>query len=117
VALVAGRTSGPRPHRSCRFDGLSTLCDEAPCVELPQLRGAGDSSRAFLARRCGAGYDRPPFAGIIGALVALLKGTPYVYNIRDLYPDMAVGGSIVEPGCCREFGNACTAGRCGAPPA
>jgi len=40
----------------------------------------------------------PPFAGIIGALVALLKGTPYVYNIRDLYPDMAVGGSIVEPG-------------------
>ena len=40
----------------------------------------------------------PPFEGIIGAFVALLKGQPYVYNIRDLYPDMAVGGSIVEPG-------------------
>jgi colanic acid biosynthesis glycosyl transferase WcaI len=40
----------------------------------------------------------PPFAGIVGAFVALLKGNPYVYNIRDLYPDMAVGGSIVEPG-------------------
>lgn len=40
----------------------------------------------------------PPFEGIVGAFVALLKRKPYVYNIRDLYPDMAVGGSIVEPG-------------------
>jgi colanic acid biosynthesis glycosyl transferase WcaI len=40
----------------------------------------------------------PPFQGIVGAVVALLKGRPYVYNVRDMYPDMAVGGSIVEPG-------------------
>ncbi len=40
----------------------------------------------------------PPFEGIVGALVALLKGKPYVYNIRDMYPDMAVGGAIVAPG-------------------
>ena len=40
----------------------------------------------------------PPFAGIIGALMALLKQKPYFYNIRDMYPDMAVGGSIVAPG-------------------
>jgi len=40
----------------------------------------------------------PPFAGIIGALLAMLKRKPYFYNIRDMYPDMAVGGSIVEPG-------------------
>ena len=40
----------------------------------------------------------PPFEGIVGAFVALLKGKPYIYNIRDLYPDMAVGGSIVKPG-------------------
>src|SRR5271168_1057399 len=39
----------------------------------------------------------PPFEGIIGAFVALLKGKPFVYNIRDMYPDMAVG-AIVEPG-------------------
>jgi colanic acid biosynthesis glycosyl transferase WcaI len=39
----------------------------------------------------------PPFEGIVGAIVALLKRKPYVYNIRDMYPDMAVGGSIVEP--------------------
>jgi len=30
--------------------------------------------------------------------VALLKRKPYAYNIRDLYPDMAVGGDIVQPG-------------------
>jgi colanic acid biosynthesis glycosyl transferase WcaI len=40
----------------------------------------------------------PPFEGIVGAFVAMLKGKPYVYNIRDMYPDMAVGGSIVKPG-------------------
>jgi len=40
----------------------------------------------------------PPFEGIVGAMVALLKRKPYFYNIRDMYPDMAVGGSIVAPG-------------------
>jgi glycosyltransferase involved in cell wall biosynthesis len=40
----------------------------------------------------------PPFEGIVGAFVAMLKNKPYVYNIRDLYPDMAIGGSIVQPG-------------------
>jgi colanic acid biosynthesis glycosyl transferase WcaI len=40
----------------------------------------------------------PPIEGIAGALVACLSGRPFVYNIRDLYPDMAVGGSIVHRG-------------------
>jgi glycosyltransferase involved in cell wall biosynthesis len=40
----------------------------------------------------------PPFQGIVGAFVALLKRKPYIYNIRDLYPDMAVGGALVSPG-------------------
>jgi glycosyltransferase involved in cell wall biosynthesis len=40
----------------------------------------------------------PPFEGIIGAFVAMLKNKPFFYNIRDMYPDMAVGGSIVAPG-------------------
>jgi colanic acid biosynthesis glycosyl transferase WcaI len=39
----------------------------------------------------------PPVAGIAAALVAKLSGRPLVYNIRDLYPDMALGGSIVRP--------------------
>ncbi len=39
----------------------------------------------------------PPVAGIAGAVVARLAGVPFVYNIRDMYPDMALGGEIVEP--------------------
>jgi len=40
----------------------------------------------------------PPVAGIAGAFIARLAGRPFVYNIRDLYPDMAVGGDIVSAG-------------------
>jgi colanic acid biosynthesis glycosyl transferase WcaI len=40
----------------------------------------------------------PPIAGIAGAFVAMVTRRPFVYNIRDLYPDMAVGGDIVNPG-------------------
>jgi colanic acid biosynthesis glycosyl transferase WcaI len=40
----------------------------------------------------------PPFLGIVGAFLARVKGKPFVYNIRDLYPDMALGGAIVKPG-------------------
>jgi len=39
----------------------------------------------------------PPFEGIVGAFVAWLKRRPFVYNIRDLYPEMAVAGNIVRP--------------------
>lgn len=39
----------------------------------------------------------PPVAGMAGAFVARMSGRPFVYNIRDLYPDMAIGGDIVRP--------------------
>jgi glycosyltransferase involved in cell wall biosynthesis len=39
----------------------------------------------------------PPVAGIAGEFIARLSGRPFVYNIRDLYPDMAIGGEIVRP--------------------
>lgn len=37
----------------------------------------------------------PPIAGIAGAFIAGMTGRPFVYNIRDLYPEMALGGEIV----------------------
>jgi colanic acid biosynthesis glycosyl transferase WcaI len=40
----------------------------------------------------------PPIAGIAGAIVAKITRRPFIYNIRDMYPDMAVGGDIVRPG-------------------
>jgi colanic acid biosynthesis glycosyl transferase WcaI len=53
-----------------------------------------------LAVRCDVvvAMTDPPFAGILGAFIAGLKGKPYVYNIQDMYPDMAVGGAIMRPG-------------------
>lgn len=39
----------------------------------------------------------PPVAGIAGSFIARLARRPFVYNIRDMYPDMAVGGDIVRP--------------------
>ena len=39
----------------------------------------------------------PPVAGIAGALVARIKRCRFVYNIRDLYPDMAVAAGIIRP--------------------
>jgi colanic acid biosynthesis glycosyl transferase WcaI len=39
----------------------------------------------------------PPFAGILGAFVSALSRRPLVYNIHDLYPEMALGGEIVRP--------------------
>jgi len=40
----------------------------------------------------------PPIAGIAGSFVARVSGRPFVYNLRDMYPDMALGGDIVRPG-------------------
>jgi colanic acid biosynthesis glycosyl transferase WcaI len=40
----------------------------------------------------------PPVEGIFGAAVAKFLGRPFVYNIRDLYPDMALAAKIVPPG-------------------
>jgi glycosyltransferase involved in cell wall biosynthesis len=39
----------------------------------------------------------PPFEGIVGAFIAWLKRRPFIYNIRDLYPEMAIVGEIVQP--------------------
>jgi colanic acid biosynthesis glycosyl transferase WcaI len=53
---------------------------------------------AFVPCDVVVGMTDPPFEGIVAAFVAMLKRKPFVYNIRDLYPDMAVGGSIIGAG-------------------
>src|SRR5690349_11019011 len=40
----------------------------------------------------------PPIEGIVGASIAKFLGRPFVYNIRDLYPDMALAGGILRTG-------------------
>jgi glycosyltransferase involved in cell wall biosynthesis len=83
--IRAGSTDLPRFEMKKRaLNYLSYVALEIPCA---------------LFARCDAivAMTDPPFQGIVGAFVAMLKRRPYVYNIRDLYPDMAIGGSIVEP--------------------
>jgi glycosyltransferase involved in cell wall biosynthesis len=40
----------------------------------------------------------PPIEGIFGAAVGKFLGRPFVYNVRDLYPDMALAANIVHSG-------------------
>lgn len=40
----------------------------------------------------------PPVEGIVGAFIAKFLGRPFVYNIRDLYPDMALAAGILRSG-------------------
>ena len=75
-----------------RFDMKKRLLNYLSYAALAVPRALGIDCGAVIA------MTDPPFQGIVGAVVALLKNKPYVYNIRDLYPDMAVGGSIVKPG-------------------
>jgi colanic acid biosynthesis glycosyl transferase WcaI len=49
------------------------------------------------------GMTDPPFEGIVAAFVALLKRRPFFYNIRDMYPDMAVAGKLIHPGALARF--------------
>jgi glycosyltransferase involved in cell wall biosynthesis len=79
-----GSTTYPRfrmRHRVCNY--LSYLALAVP--------------RALLLRAdVVLAMTDPPIAGIAGAVVAAGKRRPFVYNIRDLYPDMALGGEIVR---------------------
>lgn len=38
----------------------------------------------------------PPIEGIAGALAARISRRPFVYNIRDMYPDMASGAGLLR---------------------
>ncbi len=84
--LRVGSTAYPRFNMKKRvFNYLSY-------VVLAVIRGLFVRCDVVLA------MTDPPFEGIVGAFAAMLKRKPFLYNIRDMYPDMAVGGSIVEPG-------------------
>jgi colanic acid biosynthesis glycosyl transferase WcaI len=84
--IRAGSTAFPR------FNMKKRLLNYLSYVALAVPRALFLDCDAVLA------MTDPPLQGIVGAFVATLKRKPYVYNIRDLYPDMAVGGDIVRSG-------------------
>lgn len=73
-----------------RHDMRKRVSNYLSYVALAVPRGAALRPDVVLA------MTDPPFAGIAGALVSRITGRPFVYNIRDLYPEMAVGGEIVN---------------------
>lgn len=81
-----GSTAFPRHRMTQRVSNyLSYLCLAAPVA----LATPADLIMAMTD---------PPIEGLFGAWVARRRRLPFVYNIRDLYPDMAVGGRIVRQG-------------------
>ena len=121
VTVVCGRPSyEPTERRAWRLWRTERVGGSVHAANVKIIRvGSTDYSRTEMRRRilnyltyvavsvpmslfvrCDVvlGMTDPPFEGIVAALVALLKGKPLVYNVRDLYPDMAMGGSIVKPG-------------------
>jgi colanic acid biosynthesis glycosyl transferase WcaI len=86
TVIRVGSTDYPRTQMARRiFNYLSYVALSVPRV-------------LFLRCDVVVAMTDPPFEGIVGALVAMLKHKPFVYNIRDMYPDMVLGGAIVAPG-------------------
>ena len=75
-----------------RFQMRRRVCNYLSYLSLAIPRALSIRSDVVLA------MTDPPIEGIAGAIVARLSNRPFVYNIRDMYPDMAVGGAIVRPG-------------------
>ena len=73
-----------------RFRMKRRLCNYLSYLSLAVPRALAIESDVILT------MTDPPVEGIAGALVSRLSGRPFVYNIRDMYPDMAIGGEIVR---------------------
>jgi colanic acid biosynthesis glycosyl transferase WcaI len=112
VTVVAGRPSYDPderyPYSLLRRDvrnGVTVECVGSTAFSRHKMRGRVSNYLSYLAlavpRALAIRADvilamtDPPVEGIAGAFVARLKRRPFVYNIRDMYPDMALGGEIV----------------------
>jgi colanic acid biosynthesis glycosyl transferase WcaI len=115
VTVIAGRPSyDPDEHYPYAFlqrrvrNGVTIECVGSTAYPRHQMKRRVSNYLSYLAlavpRALAINPDvilamtDPPIAGLAGALIATLAGKPFVYNIRDMYPDMAVGGDIVKRG-------------------
>jgi len=114
VTVVAGRPSYD-PDETYPYhllqrrarNGVNVECVGSSAYSRHQMRRRVSNYLSYLALAVPRAFalnpdvvlamTDPPVAGIAGALIAQLAGKPFVYNIRDMYPDMAVGGDIVRP--------------------
>ena len=120
VTVLCGRPSyNPAERRTWRFwrterQGRITII-RAGSTDYSRTRMGGRvanylsytllaAPRALFARcELVLAMTDPPFEGIVGALVATLKRQPLVYNVQDLYPEMALFGGLIGPGRLARF--------------
>ena len=113
VTVVAGRPSYDPDekypfallHRTIR-NHVAVECVGSTTYSRHQMRGRLSNYLSYLSlavpRALALRPDvilamtDPPVAGIAGAFIGRLARRPFVYNIRDMYPDMALGGDIVS---------------------
>jgi putative colanic acid biosynthesis glycosyltransferase WcaI len=86
TVIRVGSTAYPRMQMKLRLLNYLTY------AKLATLRALFIPCDVILA------MTDPPFNGISAAIIGMLKRKPVVYDIQDMYPDMAVAGSIVRPG-------------------
>lgn len=86
TVIRVGSTAYPRMQMKLRLLNYLTY------AKLASLRALFIPCDVILA------MTDPPFNGISAAIIGMLKRKPVVYDIQDMYPDMAIAGSIVRPG-------------------
>jgi colanic acid biosynthesis glycosyl transferase WcaI len=86
TVIRVGSTAYPRMQMKLRLLNYLTY------AKLASLRALFIRCDVILA------MTDPPFNGISAAIIGMLKRKPVVYDIQDLYPDMAIASSIVSPG-------------------
>ena len=86
TVIRVGSTAYPRMQMKLRLLNYLTY------AKLASLRALFIPCDVILA------MTDPPFNGISAAIIGMLKRKPVVYDIQDMYPDMAIAASIVRPG-------------------
>ena len=86
TVIRVGSTAYPRMKMKLRLLNYFTY------AKLASLRALFIPCDVILA------MTDPPFNGISAAIIGMLKRKPVVYDIQDMYPDMAIAASIVAPG-------------------
>lgn len=115
VTVIAGRPSYDpterqawRPLHRSRARGVTVERVGSFAFSRARMAGRVANYVSYLALALWRGLARradlvlamtdPPVVSVVAALVAALRRVPFVYNVRDLHPEMAVAAGLVRRG-------------------
>src|SRR4030042_1194718 len=61
-------------------------------IALTALRALGAKADVVIT------MTDPPIVGLLGALTSVIRGIPFIYNIQDLHPEMALASGMIRRG-------------------